>query len=155
MNILVLNGPNLNLLGKRNPEKYGTETLNDVLANITRAAHVIGGIQLEAHQSNHEGQLIDWIQQAVLDPKERFEGIILNAGGLTHSSIALRDAVEFARDLGTPTVEVHLSDIHKRDTFRHVSFLTEVCIGQICGKKGQGYCEALEVLVEHVRAKQR
>jgi len=147
--VLLLNGPNLNLLGWRKPEVYGRVNLPEVL----RQAHIEAtklGCELEAKQSNHEGDLIDWIQQAAI-PTKAFNGIILNAGGLTHTSISLRDAVETACDCGVPTIEVHLSDIHTRDEFRHMSFLTKVCIAQISGLGPDGYLVALRKLIEHLQ----
>ncbi len=151
--ILVLNGPNLNLLGKRKPELYGKETLSDILQMITQVGETLD-IGIQSEQSNHEGELIDLIQKRVY-PKRIIDGIILNAGGYTHTSIALRDAVEIAKDLGVPTIEVHLSDIHKREPFRHISFLTPVCIDQVCGLKAEGYIVALKKLVTYIREKEK
>ena len=148
--IILLNGPNLNMLGKRNVEKYGSLTLDNIISLVREEGAKLK-CTITPRQSNHEGDLIEWIQLAA---DEKFDGIILNAGGYTHTSIALRDAVEIARDLGVPTMEVHLSDIHKRELFRHQSFLTEVCVGQVCGLKEQSYIEGLRKLAEHIeRAK--
>jgi len=143
--IYLINGPNLNLLGKRNPVVYGKETLEIVVKLVTAEARKLGYV-IEALQSNYEGQLIDWIQET----SGKVAGIILNAGGLTHTSVSLRDAVDFAREQGVPTIEVHLSDIHKRETFRHISFLTEVCINQISGLGYQSYIQGLFKLVKHL-----
>lgn len=136
--ILLLNGPNLNLLGTREPEIYGHDTLADILdACAARAAAL--GITLEAKQSNHEGELIDWIQAA----RGRDHGIIINAGGLTHTSVSLRDAL---RDTGLPVIEVHLSNVHKRESFRHVSLISGIAEGIIIGLGAQGYVLAVEAL---------
>lgn len=152
--ILLLNGPNLNLLGMRNKAVYGSTTLAEIVKNVN---HLAGARDYDIvdKQSNHEGQLIDWIHEAIRNINAPFGmktfGIILNAGGLTHTSVSLHDAVEIARDLGIPTVEVHLSDIHKRETFRHVSLLTSVCIAQISGKGPESYTDGLAKLIEHIK----
>ena len=125
---------------------YGKETIDDVVERVSSMAKKLG-YRVKAIQSNHEGQLIDWIQQT----PGKAVGIILNAGGLTHTSVSLRDAVDFAREQGVPTIEVHLSDIRKRETFRHVSFLTEVCLTQISGLGINSYMEGLDILVQHLR----
>lgn len=142
MKILLLNGPNLNLLGTREPEKYGNTTLNDIennLKNITQKQN----IQLECYQSNHEGDLIDKIQQA----KNIFDGIILNAGGYTHTSVAIRDAIA---GIQIPTVEIHLTNIHAREEFRHNSLIAPVCIGQICGFGAKSYELGLDALINYL-----
>lgn len=142
MKILLLNGPNLNLLGTREPEKYGNTTLNDIennLKNITQKQN----IQLECYQSNHEGDLIDKIQQA----KNIFDGIILNAGGYTHTSVAIRDAIAGVQ---IPTVEIHLTNIHAREEFRHNSLIAPVCIGQICGFGAKSYELGLDALINYL-----
>ncbi len=141
--ILVLNGPNLNLLGRREPGLYGTRTLADVEA-LTRARAATLGVQVKFRQSNHEGQLLDWIHEAV----GSFHGLILNAGALTHSSIALMDALK-AVDL--PCVEVHLSNIFQREAFRHHSYISPVAIGMITGFGSMGYPLALEALASHLQ----
>jgi 3-dehydroquinate dehydratase-2 len=138
--ILVLNGPNVNLLGTREPEVYGTTTLPELEAACAEWGDALGSI-VEARQSNHEGELIDWIQGAA---REGTSGIVLNAGGYTHTSVALRDAVA-AIDL--PVIEVHLSNVHARETFRHVSLLAPVCAGTIAGLGVIGYRAAIEALV--------
>lgn len=136
--VLILNGPNLNLLGTRQPEVYGATTLADVHQMCLAAGERLGlGIGFE--QSNHEGILIDQIHAA----KGSFGGIVLNAGAYTHTSIALMDAIA---SVELPVVEVHLSNIHARETFRHTSYIAPVALGQICGFGAQGYVLALEAL---------
>jgi 3-dehydroquinate dehydratase-2 len=137
MKILVLNGPNLNLLGERPRDQYGDETLTDIERHLAaEAAHL--GVEVSAFQSNHEGELIDRIQGS-----GGFDGIILNPGGYTHSSIAIRDAVEASP---APVIEVHLSNIHGREPFRHRSVIAGACRGQICGLGTESYLAALYVL---------
>lgn len=136
--ILVLNGPNLNLLGVREPETYGRETLADIEeACLERAAAL--DLAVDFRQSNHEGQLIDWIQEA----RESADGIIINAGGYTHSSIAILDALRAAE---LPVVEVHLSNIFAREPYRHRSFISAVARGVICGFGAQSYVLALDAI---------
>ena len=145
MKIVIINGPNLNLLGKREPTIYGNKSMEQVLVEIQRA-HM--DVRLTYLQSNHEGDLIDWIQEhgcASLELKSKAIGIILNAGGYTHTSVALRDAVACAN---VPVVEVHISDISQREEFRRVSLLTDVCTHSIIGHGTKGYLEAVEWLVE-------
>ena len=137
--VLVLNGPNLNMLGKREPKIYGKQTLREIERAISKQAGQLG-INVECLQSNHEGDLVDWIQQA--KGKKR-RAIILNAGGYTHSSVALRDAIAAS---GVPTIEVHLSNIHARESFRHKSIIAPACVGQICGFGSIGYLLALEAV---------
>ncbi len=140
--LLLLNGPNLNLLGTRNPAVYGSLTL----AKITQMcdAHAAAkGAELHPIQSNHEGALID----AIHDARNQHQGIILNAGAYTHTSVALRDAVEA---VALPMVEVHLSNIHTREPFRHQSYLAPVALGQICGFGPQGYILAIDALLSHL-----
>jgi 3-dehydroquinate dehydratase-2 len=134
--VLVLNGPNLNLLGERDPATYGTATLADVeaLCAKTAAAH---GLSVEARQSNHEGVLIDWVQEG----RRGIAGIVINAGGYTHTSVALRDAVDACQ---VPVVEVHISDIHAREPFRHHSYLADVVDHQVIGHGVPGYAEAID-----------
>ena len=142
MKILIINGPNLNRLGLRAPDIYGTRTMAQILLDIQRRwpdTHFL------YRQSNHEGDLIDWIQEA----NDQYLGIVLNAGGYTHTSVALRDAVEDSR---IPVVEVHISDITKREPFRQQSLLTDVCAHTIIGKGTDGYSEAVEWLLENVKA---
>lgn len=135
-NILLLNGPNLNLLGSREPEIYGASTLADVeRAALEQASQ--GGAKLTAFQSNHEGALIDRIQAA---KKEGIDAIVINPGGLTHSSVSLRDALA---GVAIPFVEVHVSNIHQRETFRHHSYLSGIAVGVICGLGVDGYTAAV------------
>jgi len=138
MKILCLNGPNLNRLGKREPAIYGSETLEDVKSTLTHHAE---NVQLEFKQSNHEGELIDWIHLA---EDEGIEGIIFNPGAYTHTSYAIRDAIS---SISIPVIEVHISNIHSREYFRHKSVLAAVCAGQICGLGTFGYTLALESFI--------
>ena len=136
--IFVLNGPNLNLLGVREPAVYGQDTLGDIEERcIARAASL--NLQIDFRQTNHEGQLVDWIQEA----RESADGIILNAGALTHTSVAVLDALS-AADL--PAIEVHLSNIFRRESFRHHSYVSLAANGVICGLGPQGYELALEAI---------
>lgn len=141
--ILVLNGPNLNLLGTREPAQYGHETLAD-LANLcaTNAAEL--GLELEFRQTNHEGELLDWIHAA----RGRCHGILINPAAWTHTSVAIRDAL-IASEL--PVIEVHLSNVHKREPFRHLSFVSSIAIGVICGLGSRGYKMALAYFAEHFK----
>lgn len=143
--ILVLNGPNLNLLGARQPEIYGRASLADVEKSCRRRAGELG-VGLEFRQSNHEGELIDWIQQA----RGKMAGIVINPAGYSHSSVALLDAL-VACDL--PVIEVHLSNIFKREAFRHHSFVSEAARGVICGLGPRGYLLALDALADIIAAK--
>jgi 3-dehydroquinate dehydratase-2 len=136
--ILVLNGPNLNLLGVREPTIYGRETLADIEEACLERADTLE-LDLDFRQSNSEGQLIDWVQEA----RENADGIIINAGGYSHSSIALMDALS-ASDL--PVVEVHMSNIHRREEFRHMSYVSRVARGVIVGLGGHGYELALDAM---------
>ncbi len=143
--VLILNGPNLNLLGVREPQIYGTETLADIEeACLERAAHL--GLAVDFRQSNSEGELIDWVQEA----RDTAQGIIINAGGYSHTSIALLDALT-ASDL--PIVEVHLSNIHKRDSFRHHSYVSLAAKGVIVGLGGFGYELALDAIARLIIAR--
>lgn len=135
--IYILNGPNLNLLGRREPEVYGTQSFDDYLETIRPDFPFI---HIHYFQSNHEGLLIDKLHEVGFNEDT---GIILNAGGLSHTSIALRDAVSA---ISAPTVEVHISDIFKREAFRHQSYLTDVCVSHYVGKGLSGYKEAIEFL---------
>lgn len=140
--VLVLNGPNLNLLGTRQPEIYGHTTLADVEAMCVAHGEA-RGVQVACRQSNHEGALVDAVHAA----RGTFDGIVLNAGAYTHSSIALHDAI-----LGTqmPVIELHLSNIHARESFRHHSFIAPVAVGMICGFGPAGYILALDAMIGHL-----
>ena len=161
MKIVIMNGPNLNLLGKREPAIYGIRSMEQVLVEIQRA-HM--DVHFTYLQSNHEGDLIDWLQEVgqptpipslkgrvVSDEAMRQEviGVVLNAGGYTHTSVALRDAVACAN---VPVVEVHISDISQREEFRRVSLLTDVCNHSIIGHGTKGYQEAVEWLLGRVES---
>ena len=137
--VLVVHGPNLNLLGEREPQVYGNTTLAEIDAGLVEQGAMLG-IRVSCFQSNHEGALIDRLHQARRDTEA---GIIINAGGYTHTSVALRDAVAA---LSIPAIEVHLSNIYKREEFRHRSFLAPVCLGQIAGLGAIGYRLALDAL---------
>jgi 3-dehydroquinate dehydratase II len=136
--ILVLNGPNLNLLGVREPQTYGRETLADIEEACLERGAVLG-LEVDFRQTNHEGQLVDWIQEA----RETADGIVINAAGYTHTSVAIRDAL-VASEL--PVIEVHLSNIYKREEFRRRSFISAVARGVVCGFGGHGYELALEAM---------
>ena len=144
MRIVIINGPNLNLLGRREVSIYGTKSMEQILVNIQRA---YPEVYFEYRQSNHEGELIDWIQEVGLLKwnQEVYDGIILNAGGYTHTSVALRDAVACSQ---VPIVEVHISDISRRESFRQISLLTDVCAHAIIGQGTDGYQQATEWLIE-------
>ena len=148
MRIVILNGPNLNLLGRREPAIYGTRSMEQVLLDIQRA---YPELHIAYHQSNHEGDLIDWVQEygvlaigdwrLAIGKGQEVDGIVLNAGGYTHTSIALRDAVACSR---VPVVEVHVSDIMQREPFRQISLLTDVCAHSVIGQGTDGYRQAVE-----------
>ena len=139
MKILVINGPNLNLLGTREPDKYGTKTL-DQINNELKEFAAQKGVEVEFYQSNIEGEIVDVIQSA----KGNFDGLILNPAAYTHTSVAIRDALLAVQ---IPTVEVHLSNVYSRDEFRQTTYTTGVCIGQIAGFGGYGYQLALLALL--------
>lgn len=134
--ILLLNGPNLNMLGLREPTVYGHETLADVEA-MGKAAGAEHGLEVECHQTNHEGQMIDWIHQA----RNRVSGIVINPGAWTHTSIAIHDALIACE---VPVLEVHISNVHKREEFRHHSYVSRVAVGVIAGFGTHGYKLAIE-----------
>ncbi len=139
MRILFLNGPNLNLLGQREPEVYGNTTLAQIETQVRQRASQLGA-EVQFRQSNLEGELVTWIQQA----KGKFDVIVLNAAAYTHTSIALRDAIS---SIGLPTIEIHLSNIHAREDFRHRSLIAPVCQGQITGFGPYSYILAVEASV--------
>lgn len=143
--ILILNGPNLNLLGTRQPEVYGPVTLHDIEVMCDAKAKALG-VKADFVQSNHEGVLIDQLHGA----RGVYDGIILNAGAYTHTSVALMDAVS---SIMLPVVELHLSNIHAREAFRHRSYIAPVAVGQICGFGAAGYPLAMEALVGYLGAK--
>jgi len=137
--VFLINGPNLNLLGTRKPEVYGSTTLRSIETMLRREARA-RGLKLGSFQSNHEGRIIDVIQRL---PRRGYDGLIINPGAFTHYSYAIRDALEAA---GIPAVEVHLSDIERRESFRKVSVIRDVCVGQVKGLGPRGYVEALDML---------
>lgn len=146
MKILFLNGPNLNLLGQREPDKYGHKTLVEIEALVQAKADELG-VKVEFRQSNDEGRLVDWTQQA----KGNWDAIVINAAAYTHTSVALRDAIAA---VGIPTIEIHLSNIHAREEFRHRSLLAAVCRGQISGFGAFSYILGLHAAInvnEHAK----
>jgi len=146
LKILVLHGPNLNLLGTREPDIYGTETLEDINRKLQEVARQ-HQVDLVAHQSNHEGVLIDHIHAA----RGTMDGILMNPGAFTHYSYAIRDAIS---SVGLPFVEVHLSNIHKRESFRHTSVLAPVALGQIAGFGSYSYVLGLYALIHYLKDKE-
>ena len=142
MKILVIHGPNLNLLGKREPEKYGRKTLEDINLSIKKLADELGA-EIEFFQSNCEGELVSKVQEAY-----NFDGILINPAAYTHTSIALRDAI---LAVTKPCIEVHLSNIYTREEFRHNSYLAPVCVGQISGFGADSYFLGLRALVNHLK----
>jgi 3-dehydroquinate dehydratase II len=139
MKILFLNGPNLNLLGQREPEVYGRETLADIEAAVRKRAAQLK-VKIDFRQSNVEGELVDWIQQA----RGKFDVMVINAAAYTHTSIALRDAIAA---VDVPTIEIHLSNVHAREKFRQKSLIAPVCCGQIAGFGSKSYILAFEASV--------
>lgn len=143
MKILLINGANLNMLGTREPEKYGSTTLKDIETSVINRGKELGA-EVEAWQSNHEGEIVDKIQSA----KGNYDGILINAGGYTHTSVVIRDAISAVQ---IPTVEIHMTNIHAREEFRHTSLLSGVCVAQVVGFKEQSYILALEGLVNYLK----
>ena len=143
MKILLINGANLNMLGSREPEKYGSTTLKDIENSVIKRGAKLGA-EIDAWQSNHEGDIVDKIQSA----KGVYDGILINAGGYTHTSVVIRDALASVQ---IPTVEIHMTNIHAREEFRHTSLLSGVCIAQVVGFKELSYTLALEGLVNYLK----
>ena len=143
MKILVINGPNLNMLGRRDPGAYGTTSLDEIEGRIREAAEGLG-VEVELFQSNHEGAIVDFLQQSAAGAS----GILINAGALTHYGLSMRDALA---DAGLPLVEVHISNIHAREEFRRHSVIVPIAVGQIAGLGWRGYIYGLRFMVEHVR----
>ena len=141
--ILILNGPNLNVLGRREPEVYGKMTLDDIRREVSRAARR-EGTAVEFFQSNHEGEIVARLQEA----RGNFDGLVINPGGYTHTSVAIRDALIYAE---VPAVELHLSNPGKREPFRRTSLIEDVVVGRIAGFGGYGYVLALSALLNHLR----
>ena len=146
LEICVINGPNLDMLGKREPEIYGKESLEDINMALEAEAERLG-INLTTFQSNYEGAIVEKIHQA---HKEKWDGIIINPGAYTHTSVAIRDALLI---LSVPVIEIHLSNIHKRDDFRHRSMISDIAAGQIIGFGAMGYEMALNALVQILNSK--
>ena len=145
MKLLILNGPNLNLLGIREPELYGNRTYLDLCKLIKNHASAIGA-EVEIRQTNHEGRLVDWIQEAL----GNFDGIVLNPAAYTHTSVALLDAL---KAVGVPTEEVHLTDPDRREHFRRISFVRHACIATITGRGFDGYLDAMDLLKLEIEEK--
>ena len=143
MKILVINGPNMNLLGLREPDIYGKKTYSDLI-DLLKSKAEAEGIEIAFMQSNHEGDLVDAIQNAYPDT----DGIIINPAAYTHTSVAIRDAIAA---VGVPTIEIHMTNIHAREEFRHNSLISSVCIGQICGFKQNSYQLGLKAMYEFLK----
>ena len=142
MKILLINGANLNMLGQREPEKYGNTTLSDIENRVIEKGRELG-VVVEVWQSNHEGEIVDKIQST----KGIYDGILINAGGYTHTSVVIRDAIAA---IGIPTVEIHMTNIHAREEFRHTSLLSGVCVAQVVGFKEYSYTLAIEGIVNYL-----
>lgn len=147
MKIVIINGPNLNMLGIREPDKYGRETYDELVEKI-RNHCMQNEIQVEFYQSNHEGDLVDRIQQAYY---EKADGIVINPGAFTHTSIALLDAV---KSVSIPTAEVHISDVAKREDFRQISYIRQACCCTVSGKGFDGYIEAVDYLAKMISGRE-
>ncbi len=147
MKILIINGPNLNMLGIREPEHYGHETYKDLENKIIN--HCKGLCEVEIKQSNHEGDLVDFIQSAYF---EHFDGIVINPAAYTHTSIALLDAVKSVK---LPTVEIHISDVSSREDFRQISYIRQACILTVSGKGTDGYLYAIDQLIKHIQEERK
>lgn len=143
MKFLILNGPNLNFLGIREPQIYGHQTLSDLQKQI-RAHAKKSGVKVQFYQSNSEGKLVDAIQNAY---RKKMDGIVFNPAAYTHTSVAIADAV---KGVGIPCVEVHISDVSARETFRQVSYIRDVAISTIAGQGFDGYCQAIDLLISHL-----
>ena len=144
MKILVINGVNMNMLGLREPEKYGSMTLKDLEKDLYAYSFKLG-VDIETFQSNFEGEIVEKIHSA----KDNFDGIVINAGAYTHTSIAIRDAISA---IDVPTVEVHMTNIYKREEFRHHSYLAPVCVGQISGFGTNSYKLGLSAVIEYIKS---
>lgn len=143
MKILVINGPNLNMLGIREPQHYGKETYDDLIKKIN--GHCEGKCEVAIRQSNCEGTLVDFIQRAYF---EGFDGIVINPAAYTHTSVALLDAVKAVK---LPTVEIHISDVSSREDFRQISYIRQACIATVSGKGTDGYLIAIDELIKHIQ----
>ena len=142
MKILLINGANLNMLGIREPEKYGAKTLADIEELVINKGKELGA-EVDVYQSNIEGEIVEKIQQA----RGVYDGILINAGGYTHTSVVIRDAISAVQ---IPTIEVHLSNVYNREEFRQKSFIAPVCIGQIAGFKANSYKLAIDAMIEYI-----
>ena len=143
MKFLLINGANLNMLGTREPEKYGNTSLEDIENSVIAKGKELG-VEVDTWQSNHEGEIVDKIQSA----KGKYDGILINAGGYTHTSVVIRDAIASVQ---IPTVEIHMTNIHSREEFRHTSLISGVCVAQVVGFKEQSYILALEGLAKFLQ----
>lgn len=143
MKALVINGPNINLLGLREPAIYGTQDYQALLSLVERAGRELGFERVDTYQSNHEGDLVDAVQRAY----GVYDGIVMNPGAYTHTSIALLDAL---KAVGIPTVEVHISDVASREDFRQVSYVRAACVATVCGEGIEGYRHALRIIAERL-----